>query len=646
MHYYEVAPNKIIRIDAASFTYSYDQPLPIGQIVLVEVGKKNIVGVIIKKVSEPSYKTKKILSIIEDVPLPHQLVSLAVWLADYYVSPLANVLQTMLPRGVEKNRRQNYTKEQKITRRNRTNILFNPEQNSVINSLAKYESGTFLLHGVTGSGKTEIYINLVKEALDNNRSAIILVPEIALTPQLISEFSNHFKNLLVTHSKMPESARHKMWLEALNSTEPRVVIGPRSALFTPLDDIGVIIIDESHEPSYKQEQSPKYSALRAASILGRLHKSKVILGSATPSIVDRYLAEKSDKPILTLTKPARTDSLAPIVKLIDMTDRSNFKQHRFLSDYLITQISDTIANKKQSLIFHNRRGSTNSTLCEKCGWMAACPKCFLPLTLHIDQHLLLCHICGYSSKIPTNCPICQSTDIVHKGIGVKLVESELRKLFPKANIARFDNDNDANDSMDNRYEDIYNGNIDIIIGTQTVAKGLDLPNLRTVGVIQADTGLALPDYTSEERTFQLLAQVIGRVGRDKHKTNVIVQTYQPTSPIILNGLKQNYDLFYEYTLNKRKAGLFPPYSYLLKLTCSYKTEAAAIKNSQELAKKIRHIFPDIKICGPTPSFYEHLNGNWRWQLILKSPKRESLVKALKIVPQNYWQYDLDPTSLL
>ncbi|MFZ2991245.1 MAG: primosomal protein N' [Candidatus Saccharimonadales bacterium] len=646
MHYYEVAPNKIIRADASTFTYSCNQTLSIGQIVIIEIGKKSTVGVVIQKVSKPTYKTKDVTTIITDVVLPPQLVSLASWLSSYYASPLANVIQTILPRGIDKKRRLSVKEPQKITKRDRTNILFNDEQNTVIKSLEGSGPGTFLLHGVTGSGKTEIYIKTAKDAVNDDKSAIILVPEIALTPQLISEFSNHFDNLLVTHSKMSESARHKVWLEALSSTTPRVVIGPRSALFLPLKNIGVIAIDEAHEPSYKQEQSPKYSALRAASILGRLHNAQVILGSATPSVIDKYLAEKSEKPLLRLSKPARNNSVQPNIKLIDMTSRKNFSQHRFLSDFLIEQIKNTLADKKQSLIFHNRRGSTGVTLCEKCGWTAVCPKCQLPLTLHTDKHLLLCHICGHSTKAPTNCPICQSTDIIHKGIGVKLVESELKRMFPNANIARFDNDNNSQDSMDKRYDDIYNGNIDIIIGTQTVAKGLDLPNLRTVGVVQADTGLVLPDYTAEERTFQLLAQVVGRVGRDKNQTNVIIQTYQPNHQIILSGLNQDYESFYKYILEKRRAGSFPPYSYLLKLTCAYKTEAAAIKNSRDLAAKLRQAFPDIKISGPTPSFYEHFNDSWRWQLVLKSKKRETLIQAIKLVPQNYWQYDIDPTSLL
>jgi primosomal protein N' (replication factor Y) len=409
----------------------------------------------------------------------------------------------------------------------------------------------------------------------------------------------------------------------------------------------VIIIDEAHEPSFKQEQAPRYSALRAATILGRLHKAKVIFGSATPNIADRYLAESSKRPILKLTKVARLNSKAPITTLVDMTDRANFNNHRFLSKQLLDQITKTLDSNKQVLVFHNRRGSTSITLCKNCGWASECPKCFLPLTLHADNHKMRCHTCGYVSAIPTSCPICGGTDVIHKGIGTKLIESELKKIFPSANIARFDADNLNSETVNSRYDDLYSGVIDIAIGTQIVAKGLDLPHLRTVGIIQADNGLALPDFSSNERTFQLLAQVVGRVGRNEHQTQVIVQSYQPKHPSIACGVSQDYESFYKHTLSERQHNLFPPFTHLLKLTCIYKTEAAAIKNTKKLANKLKlDVNKDIQILGPAPAFYERQNNTYRWQLILKSPKREHLINAIKLVPTTHWQFELDPTSLL
>lgn len=646
MNYYEVAPIKIIRIGSDSFTYSSNSPINVGAIVLIEVGKTKQVGVIINKTKKPHYHTKQVLSLITEKPLPKQLIKLAFWMSEYYLTPLALVFQTMLPRGIQK-KRQNQDISIDAPERARTNILFNEEQKSAINSLSSFNNGTFLLQGVTGSGKTEIYINMAKEAIKNGKSAIILVPEISLTSQLISEFSKDFNDLIVTHSQMSEPKRHLIWLDAISSQSPRVVIGPRSALFIPLVSIGVIVVDEAHEPSYKQEQSPKYSALRVATILGRLCGCKVIFGSATPSVVDRYLAEQNDGKIIKLTKTAKINSQPPKTTIIDMTKRENFTNHRFLSNRLIRQIEDTLKINKQVLIFHNRRGSASMTLCNKCGWTAVCPNCYIPVTLHSDKNKLLCHTCGYSTKILTCCPICKNTEIIYRGIGTKLIESELRKLFPSHSVARFDADNTINDTVNNRYQELYDGKIEIIIGTQVIAKGLDLPNLRTVGVIQADTGLSMPDFNSNERAFQLLTQVIGRVGRDNNQTNVIVQSYQPNHSSIKYGLTQDYESFYADCLNERKKGKFPPFTNLLKIVCTYKTEESVIKNTKKVMVILKeNTHKDVQILGPTPSFYERQNGAYRWQIVLKSPKREYLIKALSFLPKTHWQAELDPTSLL
>lgn len=646
MHYYEVAPNKIVRAGSAFFTYEYSTKLSVGALVVIPVGKKEMIGVILRSALKPTYATKSIISVIETTPLPHQLVLLASWLSTYYLSPLAIVLQTMLPHGLLKNRRP-MKPLAALHQRDRTNIVFNTEQQKVLANIEKNGAGTYLLEGVTGSGKTEIYIDLVKQSIAQGKSAIVLVPEIALTSQLVAEFAHHFEDIIITHSTMTESQRHQIWQDALAATSPRIVIGPRSALFTPLRDIGVIIVDECHEPSYKQEQSPRYSALRAATMLGRFHDAKVIFGSATPSITDRYLAEKSDRPILRLTHPARLNTIAPVVTLVDMTKRNNFNGHHFISEQLTTQLTDTLTSGKQALIFHNRRGSASTTLCKNCGWTAQCPRCFIPLTLHIDHHQLRCHICDHQERVPTSCPSCGNANIVHKGIGTKLIESELRRLFPAASIARFDTDNSNIETVNARYSELYDGTIDIAIGTQVVAKGLDLPHLRLVGIIQADNGLALPDFSSRERTFQLIAQVVGRVGRNEHASQVIVQTYQPTHTSIVDGLNQNYESFYKEELKERQRGIFPPFTHLLKLTNSYKTETAAVRSGKNLAQILKKNFgKTITILGPTPSFYERQNNTYRWQIVLKSPKREQLIQALNLIPSTHWQSELDPTSLL
>jgi primosomal protein N' (replication factor Y) len=646
MHYYEVAPNQIVRTDNIAFTYASPRPLEIGQLVIIEVGKKHLTGIVIAEVKKPVYETKDIVSIIDEPPLPIPLLNLAKWLSEYYSTHFATVLQTVLPRGLQKTRRTRHEKP-KESLRDRTKIVFTPEQQNAIQIISSMSPGTTLLHGVTGSGKTHVYIELAKQTLAQGRSIIVLVPEIALTSQVVDEFSHHFSDIILTHSRQTEAERHIAWQDALNSNEPRIIIGPRSALFMPLKNVGLIIIDEAHEPSFKQEQSPRYSALRAASILAKNHNAKVVLGSATPLITDYYLAKQSGRPIIEMTKRARDGSTPPTVSLVDMTKRAGFKKHRFLSDKLINELDETFAAGNQALIFHNRRGSASSTLCENCGWSAICPRCFVPFTLHADKHQLLCHICGLSDKVPTSCPVCHSADIIHKGIGTKLIESELKKLFPNKKVARFDGDNETGESVEKRYKELYTGEIDLIVGTQVIAKGLDLPKLRTVGVVQADAGLSLPDFGAEERTFQLLAQVIGRVGRSHHPTNVVVQSYQPTHPAVIDGLKQDYEHFYESTLITRQRGYFPPFCYLLKLTCVYKTEAAAIKNAKKLALELKSKSDsDIQILGPTPAFYERTRDTYRWQLVVKSSKRSALIDLLKHVPPTHWQTELDPISLL
>lgn len=647
MWFYEVAPTKIIRSESATFTYHSEEALAIGHIVSIPVGKQILQGVVISESTQPTYETKAILSLIEPIPLPRPLIDLSLWLAEYYRTPLATVLQTVLPRGLMVKRREKPVTQQPLPVRDRTQIVFNAEQTAAIQQIMNTASGTVLLQGVTGSGKTEIYKELARRTLANGQSTIVLVPEISLTSQIIDEFAHEFPSVLVTHSHMTEAERHIAWKKALISTEPIVIIGPRSALFMPVANLGAIVVDEAHEPSYKQEQAPRYSALRAASVLGKAADARVVLGSATPLVTDRYVAEMHGSPIVVLNKPARMNAKATDVKLVDMKKRENFKNHRFLSVALLEQIEQNIASGKQTLIFHNRRGSASTTLCENCGWTAECPRCFVPLVLHADSYTLSCHICDHRDKVPTTCPVCSSADIIHKGIGTKRIESELRRLFPKANIARFDSDTAESESVAERYKELYEGTIDIAIGTQVVAKGLDLPLLHTVGVIQADSGLALPDFAASERTFQLLAQVIGRVGRDERDTTVIVQSYQPTHPVIQFGLTQDYQGFYEYTLAERKKANFPPFRYLLQLTDVYKTEAAAIRNAKQLAGELRRRVPaGVEILGPTPSFYERRHDTYRWQLTLKSPKRDALVQALALVPNTHWQTDLDPSSLL
>jgi len=422
VYFYEVAPLRIIRAGSSTFTYASKTELISGQIVSIEVGKKNLVGLVMSLVNEPSYKTKLITATIETTPLPISLLRLAQWLSDYYTTPLATVLQTVLPRGLDKTRRTR-PQQSHTSKRDRTTIVFNNDQQRAVTDIIKNPGGTIILQGITGSGKTEVYKEIARRTASEGKSVIVLVPEISLTSQIISEFLHDFPGVIVTHSHMTEAERHAVWKQVLQADTPQLVIGPRSALFMPVPHLGAIIIDEAHEPSYKQEQAPRYSAIRAASVLGKFADAKVILGSATPSITDRFLAEAAGRPVIRLDTSARLDTKAANVRVVDMTKRASFTRHRFVSDQLIESIEKNLASGKQTLIFHNRRGSAATTLCEGCGWTALCPNCYVPLTLHADSYDLSCHICGHHEKVPTSCPVCHSADIIHKGIGTKLIET-------------------------------------------------------------------------------------------------------------------------------------------------------------------------------------------------------------------------------
>lgn len=644
-YYYLVAPTTVVRADESAFTYHSDSILATGTLVRVSVGKRLVNGVVVTSLRDkPSFTTKEIGQVLTTRPLPLPLMELAKWLSEYYSTHFALALQTILPSGLHKQRRAQKVIQHPI--RKRTKIVLNKDQQRAIQLINQRTEGTILLHGVTGSGKTQIYIEAAKTQARHGKSTIILVPEIALTPQLVAEFANHFSRLIVTHSAMTEAQRHLAWAAALEADgEPLVIIGPRSALFTPINNLGLIVVDECHEPSYKQEQSPRYSALRAASILARLHgQAKVILGSATPSVTDYYIAQTNKSPIIRLSQPVVTVH-TPNISVVDYKNRQSFKRHRFISNELLDAIDAAISKKQQVLIFHNRRGTAPTTMCESCGWIANCPTCFVPLTLHADAHELRCHLCGFRQNVPPSCPVCREPTITFKGIGTKIIESEIIKLFPKANVARFDADTTAEDALHKRYQELYDGSIDILIGTQILAKGLDLPNLSVVGVIQADSGLVIPDYTSEERVFQLLYQVIGRVGRGEHNGSVVIQTYQPDHPVLIAALARDYRTFYQAELARRERGRFPPFRYLLKITCGYKTEKGAVDASQKLATALRRSHPNLEILGPTPAFYERLGGAYRWQLVIKSKQRGELSTLIHQLPPN-WQFDIDPASLL
>lgn len=643
MKYYLVGINKVVSKQHEQFTYHSELNYRVGQIVQVSIGKALALGVIVELVKKPEFATKPIFASVTDQTLPLPLVKTLLWMRQFYLAPLASIIQTALPTGILKNRR--VSQAIFTTSESNASLIPTSAQAEIINKIINSPPQTHLLRGVTGSGKTTVYLELVRQAITAQRSAIIIIPEIALTTQLTQQFTSQFERVIVFHSNLTESARHQIWQAVLTAQEPVIIIGTRSSLFLPVQNLGLIVIDEAHEiSSLKQDKNPKYSSTQVASVLAKLHHARLILGSATPLLSDYWFCEQKKCSLLELPDTA-LNATPPRIELVDMRTKANFKRNFILSNQLLSAIQNSLDQHQQVLIFHNRRGSTSATLCKACGWLAECPHCHIPLTLHHDSFQLRCHSCNYTQIIPTHCPQCGSAEIEHRGIGTKLIEAELTRLFPKATIRRFDADTPTDENVANSYDQLRDGTIDLLIGTQVIAKGLNLPNLTTVGIVQADTGLFLPDFVASERTFQLLTQVIGRVGRNAKSTQVIIQTYQPDHPSIKLALTQDYLQFYQQEIALRRAHHYPPFCFLLKLTISYKTEAIAIKHARVLAHDLHQRFSDIEIVGPSPSFYEKRGDKFYWQIIVKSTKRPVLQQIVADLPPN-WQFNLDSSSLI
>ena len=645
MKYYLIAPAKTFHSSDNLLTYSSETPLKIGQIVEIPLGRQSTIGIVVKNTTQPDFDTKSITKIIYEQPLPKKLVDALFWLSSYYRCPLSTVIQAALPRGITKNRRGKLPEAPNITP---IDNPLNSAQRAAIRAIEENPANTILLHGITGSGKTNIYIELCARTLAKNQSVILLVPEIALTSQLVHNFQQHFKNITLLHSNLTESLRHQLWKKILTDNQPQVIIGPRSALFAPVQDLGLIIIDEAHEPAYHQEQNPKYSASLLA---GKL--AKTVLGTATPLISDYYLC-KSHNAIVEINQLAIESDKHTSISVIDLKDHSDFTKSRILSNQLIESIKASLANHTQSMLFHNRRGTAPMTICDKCGWQALCPNCFLPLVLHADAFQMRCHTCARNFPVPTACPECKNASIHHKGFGTKLIEDELHRLFPSAKIARFDMDTDDDLKLTKIYDEVYRGDYDIIVGTQMIAKGFDFPRLTTLGIVQADAGLSLPDFSSEERTFQLITQVIGRAKRGHQNSNIFIQSFQPDHPIISLASQSDYASFYNYLVQKRQQSKLPPYSFLLKLSVTYKTETATVKNIRTLYKKVIQTAKQLQIpedrivvSPPMPAFHERTSTGYTWQLVIKAKSRQNLLDIFDHLPKNnYLHYDFDPISLL
>lgn len=530
-------------------------------------------------------------------------------------------------------------------------------------SLQFNEYDEFLLFGVTGSGKTEIYIQLIEEALKLGKDSIMLVPEISLTPQTVDRFLSRFgeEKIAVLHSKLSVGERYDQW-KKIERGDAKIVIGARSAIFAPVQNIGLIIIDEEHDESYKSEMSPRYNAKEIASYLGEKNNVPVVFGSATPDMSTYYKAINGKMELIELTKRANNASL-PDVEIVDLRSELATGNKTMISQKLHEEIEENLKNKKQTILFLNRRGFSTFIMCRDCGYTAKCKNCNITLTYHIKENKLKCHYCGYETNALTICPECGSKNIRYFGTGTQKLEEQVKSLFPQASTIRMDIDTVT---KKNSHEDILNrfknDRIDILIGTQMVVKGHDFPNVTLVGVMAADSSLNIDDYRAHERTFQTLTQVAGRAGRGKDKGKVIIQTYNPDTFCIQYAQKQDYKLFYDTEIHLRKQLRYPPFCDIILIGISSKSqkelETIANKIYEDLKEKIKTEKLQILLYKPVPAPIDRIKNKFRWRIIVKCKIDEKIINSIsdtmdKINSQNKNNkndtriiVDVNPTNML
>jgi primosomal protein N' (replication factor Y) len=522
-------------------------------------------------------------------------------------------------------------------------------------SMDREKPQTVLLHGVTGSGKTEVYLQAIQHALDKGQGAIVLVPEIALTPQTVDRFRSRFGECVaVLHSSLSEGERHDEWHRIRNG-EAQIAIGARSALFAPIENPGLIVVDEEHEPTYKQDESPRYNARDVAVMRGHLENCCVVLGSATPAM-ESFANVKSGRYALAEMLLRVDDRSMPHMRVIDMRIEAETEgRPSIFSRELVQAMYDRINKREQVILFLNRRGFSSSLQCERCGYVAECGECSVSMTYHKRAHKLLCHICGAEERVPSRCPDCGDPEFKYAGTGTEKIEEILEKLCPKARVARMDSDTmRKKDSYRTVLDKFRTGKIDILLGTQMIAKGLDFPNVTLVGVLYADMSLNVPDFRAGERTFQLLTQVAGRAGRGEKAGEVIVQAYTPHHPAIQAARNLDYEGFCSQDLEFRKELSYPPFSHLVLLTFKGPSEAEVIAVADDFFERLERILPDsVTHSPPVPAPLARAKGHYRYQIMLRCVHTVRMTKPIRHVIASYKMpktvtctVDVDALSLL
>ncbi|MEY2526097.1 MAG: hypothetical protein QOE73_868, partial [Verrucomicrobiota bacterium] len=543
------------------------------------------------------------------------------------------------------------------------NLEMNAEQTlalkEITDALASPESAKpILLHGVTGSGKTEVYLQGIRAALERGRSAIVLVPEISLTPQTVERFKGRFAEaqdaVAVLHSHLSEGERHDEW-HKIHSGRARIVIGARSAVFAPLKNLGLIIVDEEHESTYKQEEAPRYHARDVAVVRAKIEQCVVVLGTATPSLESYHNATTGKYKLATLTQRVDKQQM-PLMRIVDLRqERRKEKAAAILSEKLRSAISVRLEKREQTILFLNRRGFSTSLLCSECGKARDCPNCSVALTFHRHAARLSCHLCGHTAAVPKKCPECGKDALIYAGFGTEKVESNVSQIFPSAVVRRMDADSmTRKDAYRETLRNFRAGKIDILVGTQMIAKGLHFPNVTLVGIINADLALHMPDFRAGERTFQLLTQVAGRAGRGETPGEVFVQTYTPFSPSIQFARHHDFAGYFQQELEFRERCDFPPFKHAVLITIRSAHEERAKFSAETLARRLKEALGSEFILGdPTPAPLEKLQGQFRFHILIRG---EAIVRLSRLVRETLDKLpfpedvavavDVDPYQLL
>jgi primosomal protein N' (replication factor Y) len=657
--YAEVAVEAARALDRETFTYSVPEAVDVvpGHRVTVPFGRRTTFGYVVSLgTDEPEVEVKPIASAgAEPLLLPHQ-VALARMVADHYWVPLIECLRAMLPPRV---RSKGSTGEGASTRQRRHSRLLefatavHPEQQKPI--LTSEQQAALevisanqltLLHGVIASGKTEVYLSAAEEALARQLRVLLLVPEISLTPQLVERVRNRLRApIAILHSQLTELERAQQWWRVRRG-QADVVLGSRSAVFAPIPRLGLVCLDEEGSAAYKQDRTPRYETGWVARRLATVSGAKLVAGSATPSVVAYHDAQRGDLALAKLTHRVRGHDAE--VELVDMRDEFAAGNRQPLSKRLLDVVERTLQNEEQVILYLNRRGMSTYVMCRDCGKSVQCLGCSVSLVQHAEIDGLVCHYCGYSRAMPAVCDHCGSRNIRALGMGTQRLESMVKRIWPNARVLRLDSDVARGpDAYFQIWETFSERRADILVGTQLVARGLDLPAVTCVGVVDADLPLHFPDYRSAENTFSLVVQVAGRAGRDGRPSSVIVQTSNPEHYSLRFAAEGDYEAFYAAEMPSRKAFTFPPFADLAVLTRSDTDDARAAASAREAAESIaagllKDGVEGIRVMGPSPAFMHRLRGEYRWQVTLKGL---GLERARHLAPHGRgWSFDVDPVT--